>query len=262
MRPKLVFGNWKMHKTRAETAEWLRRVVAGLTSEIMPRAAAFVPFTVLAEAAALAAGTPLEIGAQNLFWENSGAFTGEISAPMIKDAGAGSVLIGHSERRQIAGENDRDINRKLHLALAEGLQPVLCVGETLEERERRETAIVLRRQLGVAVKGLPAEQAEQLVIAYEPVWAIGSGRAAAPADAEAAAALLRGALRELYPQGALADRVPVLYGGSVTPDNVRPYFELEQVDGVLAGGASLQPTGFLGLVAAARAAQLERGSAE
>jgi triosephosphate isomerase len=218
MRRFLIAGNWKMNTVR-QSAETLARTVAGAAAEkrsvdvmVAP------PFPYLIAVGQALSGSPVELGAQNVWFEPPGAFTGEVSAEMLKDVGCQSVIIGHSERRHILGESDELINRKIRAVLAAGLQPVFCVGELLEERNAGRTEEVLDRQLNGGLKGIEAEAAERLVLAYEPVWAIGTGVNATPDQAETAHSHLRKRLADRYNPG-LAERLRILYGGSVKPEN-------------------------------------------
>jgi triosephosphate isomerase len=195
-------------------------------------------------------GTPVALGAQNMYHEASGAFTGEISAAMLLDAGCQYVILGHSERRHILGETDAAINKKTIAALAAGLTPIVCVGELLDERESGETAAVIRRQFEGSLANVPIEQIEKVVIAYEPVWAIGTGKVATPEQAEEVHAELRGLLAQRYNEKAAAN-VRILYGGSVKPSNAKELLSQPNIDGALIGGASLNPDDFLGIAAGA-----------
>jgi len=196
-------------------------------------------------------GSNIAVAAQDLHWEREGAFTGEVSAPMIKDAGASHVIIGHSERRRMFGETDQTVNKKIGAALAAGLVPIVCVGETLEERERNETLAVLDRQVKDGLDGFTGAQVAEMVLAYEPVWAIGTGRNATAAQAQEAHAHIRGRLRQWF-GGEAAERCRILYGGSMKPDNVAQLVGEADVDGGLVGGASLEIKGFSALVRNAR----------
>jgi triosephosphate isomerase len=239
-------GNWKMQKTIPETVDFLKKLapqVEGLSDReilICP------PFTSLFSAVQAAKGSPIAIGAQNLNENLQGAFTGEISAGMIKDVGASFVLIGHSERRQYYGETDVLVNKKAKLALEQGLTPVVCVGETLAEREGGNTFSVVERQVLEGLKGFSAAQAPALVIAYEPVWAIGTGKTATPDQAQEVHAFIRKKLGSLF--GGEASRMRILYGGSVKPDNVDSLMSQADIDGGLVGGASLKAEDFLRIV--------------
>jgi len=246
-RIPFIAANFKMFKTVGETAAYiqdLRALVAGLgDAEIVVAP----PFTAVHAAAEAARNSPIGIAAQDLYWEREGAFTGEVSAAMIKDAGAGYVIIGHSERRRLFGDTGETVNRKLGAAIAADLTAIVCIGETLDEREANQTTAVLVRQLAEALDGLTAPQVAALVIAYEPVWAIGTGRNATPVQAGEAHTHIRTWLRDRFgPAG--ADPCHVLYGGSVKPDNIRELMALEDVDGALVGGASLKAQSFFEIV--------------
>jgi triosephosphate isomerase (TIM) len=247
MRTPLIAGNWKMFKTVQETVVYtkeLRSLLKGINGVgvlIAP------PFTAIHAAAEAARNSNVGIAAQDLYWEREGAYTGEVSAGMIKEAGATHVIIGHSERRALFGETDANVNRKVIAALAAGLTPIMCVGETLEQRERGETLNVLDRQLGAGLQGVPADQVASSVVAYEPVWAIGTGRNATPAQAGEVHAHLRARLREWF-GGQAADCCPLLYGGSVKPENIRELIAQADVDGGLVGGASLNVRSFVDIV--------------
>jgi triosephosphate isomerase len=247
MRTPLIAGNWKMFKTVAETVAFitdLKPLVDGVSGVDMVVAP---PFTAVHAAAQAARGTRIGISAQDLYWEREGAFTGEVSAAMVKEAGATFAIVGHSERRRLFGETDAIVNRKTMAAIAAGLTPIVCIGETLEERERGDMPAVLDRQIKDGLDQLSPEQVEALVVAYEPVWAIGTGRTATAAQAGEAHAHIRKRLRQWFGADA-ADRCRVLYGGSVKPDNIRELIAEEDVDGALVGGASLDVRSFADLV--------------
>lgn len=255
MRTPFIAANWKMFKTIAETKAFFgefRPLVAGMADVEIVVAP---PFTALAAAADAARHSNIGISAQDMYWEGEGAFTGEVSTEMIKDAGAGYVIIGHSERRRLFGETDETVNRKLVAALAADLTPIVCIGETLEERDSGKTLDVLDRQLEAGLKGLTSTQVAGLVLAYEPVWAIGTGRNATPAQAGEAHSHLRVRVRAWFSAGA-AEACHILYGGSVKPGNIRELIALPDVDGALVGGASLDPKGFFEIVAGSRRAAL------
>jgi triosephosphate isomerase len=246
-RKRFVCGNWKMHRTGAEAGALAREVRAAAES-LADRVDVAVapPFTALAAVAAELRGSRIGLGAQNLHWESQGAFTGEVSAAMLVDAGCRFVLCGHSERRQFFGDTDEWVQRKTRAALAGGLHPIVCVGETLPERESGRTLEVVGRQVRAALAGLSADQVGKLTVAYEPVWAIGTGRTATSAQAQEVHAALRAILRELAP--AVADAVRILYGGSVKPDNAAELMSQPDVDGALVGGASLKAADFSGII--------------
>lgn len=249
-RTPIIAGNWKMFKTVSEAVAFVNDVkgkaeVAGVESVIC------APFTTLPALVEAVKGTSLKIGAQNLHFEDNGAFTGEISGVMLKDLGVHYVIIGHSERRQYFGETDETVNKKLHAAFKHGLIPILCVGEKLEEREAGKTNEVNRVQTEAALAGLTAEQAAQVVIAYEPIWAIGTGKSSTATDANEAIAYIRSVVSGLY--GAeVAAKVRIQYGGSVKPNNVSEYLGQSDIDGALVGGASLEPASYTALVEGAK----------
>jgi len=240
-------GNWKMYKTPAQTTQFFERfipLVAGVTGRDI---VIFPPYVDLAAAVAAVAGSKIGVGAQNLFWMKEGAYTGEISAPMIQATGAEWVLIGHSERRQYFGETDETVLKRTIAALEHGLKPVVCVGERLEEREAGNTEKVLLAQFQGGLAGLKPEQFAQVVIAYEPVWAIGTGKTATPEIAEEAHCVIRAEIARKF--GAeQASRTRILYGGSVKPENTKALMAQEDIDGVLVGGASLDPASFAAIV--------------
>ena len=253
MRTPLIAGNWKMFKTVAEAAaavHQLGELVSGVTGVDVVVAPTF---TAIHAAAQAASGTRIGIAGQDLYWEKEGAFTGEISGGMLKEAGAGWVIIGHSERRAHFGETDLTVNRKIGAAFASALTPIVCIGETLDQRERHETFDVLDTQIRQGLEGLTGNDLVRLVIAYEPVWAIGTGRTASPAQAGEAHAHIRTRLRQWFGADA-GDQCRILYGGSVKPENIAELIALPDVDGGLVGGASLDPKGFAEIVRKARPA--------
>jgi triosephosphate isomerase len=253
MRTPFIAANWKMYKTVLEAVAFvkeLRKLAKDLYDVEIVIAP---PFTALRPAADAAHASNIGIAGQNLHWEREGAFTGEVSAPMLKEAGAEYVIIGHSERRRLFGETDETVNRKLIAAVQAQLTPIVCIGETLQERDANETLAVLDRQIKRGLDGLTADQIGGLVVAYEPVWAIGTGRNATPDQAREAHAHIRSRIRQWFGGGA-ADHCHVIYGGSVKPDNIRELSSLEDVDGALVGGASLDLRSFLEIVSRSRAA--------
>jgi triosephosphate isomerase len=251
MRRKLIAGNWKMNTDRGGAV--------ALAGGVVQRAGEFghldllvcPPAVYLVPVADVLKGTKVSLGAQNMYHEPNGAFTGETSAAMLRDVGCSHVILGHSERRHILGETDGDVNLKTLAALAAGLTPIVCVGETLEERESGETAIVVRRQFERSLAEVTAEQIQRLVIAYEPVWAIGTGKVATPEQAEEVHAELRKLLSQQYNNG-VAAAVRILYGGSVKPANAADLLSQPNIDGALVGGASLKADDFLGIAAGAK----------
>jgi triosephosphate isomerase len=242
-RRPLLAGNWKMNLNLAQSVELAQAVRDGAASA-SGEAAVCVPFTAIAAVGAVLKGSPVRLGAQDLYWEASGAFTGEISAAMLVDSGCQMVVIGHSERRKLFGETDEHVNKKLAAALKAGLTPIVCIGETLDERESQKTWRVLETQIAGGLKGFAPADLSKVVIAYEPVWAIGTGKTATPAQAQEAHLFVRGQLKKLYGEG-FAAGVRVLYGGSVTAENVDSLMAQPDVDGALVGGASLKKDSFL-----------------
>ena len=251
MRTPFIAANWKMYKTVHEAVVFVKEFrslvkdVADVEIVLAP------PFTALHPVAEAARSSNIAVAGQNLHWEREGAFTGEISAGMLKEAGAEYVIIGHSERRRLFGETDQTVNRRLVAAFGASLTPIVCIGETLEEREAEQTLPVLDRQIKDGLDGLTADQMGALVIAYEPVWAIGTGRNATPAQAGEAHAHIRGRLRQWF-GGAAADTCHIIYGGSVKPDNISDLIKLPDVDGALVGGASLDVRAFSDIVIRSR----------
>lgn len=247
MRVPAIAANWKMHKTTHESLAYVRELSAATKALKGVEIIVAPPFTALATAAEAARNTQVGIAAQNMHFEKKGAFTGEISADMVKDAGASYVIIGHSERRQFFGETDATVNRKVQAALAADLVPIVCIGETLSEREGGQTPTVLDRQIKDGLDGLSGDQVAEIIIAYEPVWAIGTGKTATPEEADEAHRHIRTRLRQWF-GGAAADACRIQYGGSVKPDNIKALIGLPDVDGALVGGASLEVQSFLEIV--------------
>jgi triosephosphate isomerase len=251
MRIPLIAGNWKMFKTVRDAtvyAKELRTLVKDLHDV---RVIIAPPFTAIHAVSEATRNSNVGVSAQNLFWEREGAFTGEVSAGMIKEAGAEFAIIGHSERRTLFGETDTTVNRKLMAAIAASLTPIVCVGETLDQRERQETMGVLDRQIKAGLDGLSGDQVASIVIAYEPVWAIGTGRNATPAQAGEAHTHIRSRLRQWF-GGPAADACLVIYGGSVKPDNIQALIAQPDVDGALVGGASLDVRAFYDIIVKSR----------
>jgi triosephosphate isomerase len=247
MRIPVIAGNWKMYKTAAEATAFVRAFLP-LVSGVKDVEIVLAPTaTSLATTSLLTAGTNVGVAAQNVHYENEGAFTGEISPAMVKEAGASHAIIGHSERRQYFAETDDSVNRKVKAALLAGLVPILCLGETLAEREAGRTFEVAERQLRGGLAGIPASDAAGIVVAYEPVWAIGTGKTASPQQAQEVHARLRALLGDLWGKDT-AGTVRILYGGSVKPDNVRELMSQPDVDGGLVGGASLKADSFAQIV--------------
>lgn len=249
MRTPLMAGNWKMHKTVREAVELASDLKARLADTGGVDTVLCPPFTALADVGRAIAGSQLELGAQDLHWEASGAFTGEISAPMLWNLGCTYVIVGHSERRRLFGESDEDVRRKVVAALANELFPILCVGESLEEREDGRTERILQTQARIGTMDVTPEQVSQIVVAYEPVWAIGTGRPATGEEAGRVAGLLRKWLGDWF--GEQAASVRILYGGSVTPQTIGEFVRQSEIDGALVGGASLDAEAFAAIVGAA-----------
>jgi triosephosphate isomerase len=246
-RTKFVCGNWKMHKTTAEARE-LVLGLAPLLTEVAGRVQVAVapPFTSLVAVAEALRGTPVELAAQDVHWEAQGAYTGEVSAAMLADVGVRHVIVGHSERRQLFGETDRSVHDKTAAVLEAGLLPIVCVGETLQQREAGQTLEVVSRQVRAALEGLATAELARLTVAYEPVWAIGTGRTATTAQAQEVHAAIRELLAAMGP--GVADQVRIQYGGSVKPDNAAELMAQPDVDGALVGGASLKASDFSQIV--------------
>jgi triosephosphate isomerase len=247
-RTKFICGNWKMHKTAAEARDLVRALapLLGDAAAAGVQVAVAPPFTALAAVAEAIRGTPIELAAQDVHWEKQGAFTGEVSAAMLADLGVVHGIVGHSERRQLFGETDATVAKKLRALLEAGILPIVCVGETLFERDEGKTLDVVALQIKGAFTGLPEPELARLTIAYEPVWAIGTGKTATTEQAQEVHAAIRGMLRDLSP-GA-ADRVRIQYGGSVKPDNAAELMSQPDVDGALVGGASLKAEDFSRIV--------------
>jgi len=248
MRTPVIAANWKMHKTISESARFVEEFLPKVESLRGVEIIICPPFTALARTAAALAGSRVDLGAQNMYKEEKGAFTGEVSGPMLKDIGCTYVILGHSERRHIFGESDELVGEKVRAAFGYGLTPILCVGETLEEREAGQTDAVNERQLVAGTTGLTAEQVSRIIIAYEPVWAIGTGKNCNPADAQATIAAIRQVVARKFGDEAAA-AVRIQYGGSVKPGNISEYMAQPDIDGALVGGASLDPTSFAAICA-------------
>jgi triosephosphate isomerase len=237
-RKKIAAGNWKMNKTAKEAGEFvtaLRPRVEGADSEVVVG----VPFICLPDVVKAAAGSNIKVAAQNMHWEEKGAYTGEVSGLMLKKLGVDYVIIGHSERRQYFAETDETVNKKIHAAFKYGLKPIVCVGESLTQREQGVTADLIRYQVKIALLGLTAEQVSSMVIAYEPIWAIGTGKTATNEQANEVCAIIRATVKELYGEG-VSEAIRILYGGSVNAGNAADLFGMSDIDGGLVGGASLK----------------------
>src|SRR5437016_6061895 len=247
MRKNLIAANWKMYKTPDQTCAFFREFLPMVAGHDRDEVAVFPPFIDLPAAAEAAKGSNVSVGGQDLYWEKEGAFTGEISPAMLLSLGCTHVIIGHSERRQYFGETDDTVNLKLKAALEAGLTPIVCVGEVLEEREAGLTEDVLRRQCLRAFHAISAKKASRLVIAYEPVWAIGTGKTATPQLAAEAHSLIRTEAAKAFGDR-LAESMRILYGGSVKPENAKSLMAEEEIDGALVGGASLDAQSFAAIV--------------
>jgi triosephosphate isomerase (TIM) len=246
-RKKFVCGNWKMHKTAGEAVALVRELEAGLGDAAgKVQVAVAPPFTALHAVANALGGKDVELAAQDVHWEAQGAFTGAVSAPMLADACCTHGIVGHSERRQLFGETDETVRRKVGALLSVNIRPIVCVGETLAEREANRTLEVVERQVRAALAGLPNAPLAALTVAYEPVWAIGTGKTATSAQAQEVHAAIRKILRELG--GSAADAIRIQYGGSVKPENAAELMSQPDVDGALVGGASLKAKDFLAIV--------------
>jgi triosephosphate isomerase len=253
MRIPFIAGNWKMFKTVQEAVVFVKELRGLLKDVTDVEIVVAPPFTAIYAVAEAARNSNIGVAGQDVHWEREGAYTGEICAPMLKEAGAEYVIVGHSERRRYFQETDAIVNRKIGAAIAAELTPIVCVGETLEERERGETLAVLDRQVKDGLDRLTGDRVADLVVAYEPVWAIGTGRNATAAQAGEAHAHIRKRLRQWF-GGDAADRCHVIYGGSVKPDNIRELIAEPDVDGALVGGASLDVQSFADIVVRARPA--------
>ncbi len=246
-RLPMMAGNWKMYKSVAETIDFFEKFRPLVAQADHCEIAIAPPFPSLAAAVEAARGSKIRIAAQNLFWEREGAYTGEVSGPMIAAAGCSHVIIGHSERRQYFGESNQTVNRRIHAALAAGLVPIVCIGERLEERESGRTDAVLVEQFEGAGNALTAGQFSSILIAYEPVWAIGTGRTATPEIAADAHRVIRNCAERRFGSAA-ADSLRILYGGSVKPGNIKGLMARPEIDGALVGGASLDPRSMASIV--------------
>ena len=246
MRIPFIAGNWKMFKTKAETSAFAEEFKA-LYQGTDVRAAICAPFTDLQTLVEAFRGTGIGVGAQNVHFAEEGAYTGEISTTMLEEIGVDYCIVGHSERRQYFGETDETVNLKLKKLLAGSIRPIMCVGESLEQRDAGELFDVVRRQLTDGLAEISAEDMKRVVIAYEPIWAIGTGRTATPEQAEEMCAFIRKVLIELYDEGT-ADEVILQYGGSVKPANATEIMNMDEIDGALVGGASLKPADFMAII--------------
>jgi triosephosphate isomerase len=249
MKSKIPFiaGNWKMHLTIPEARELVSKIVKSSLGLIEAEIVVAPPFTALSEVMKVLEGSSVQLAGQDLYWEEKGAFTGEISAPMLKNVGCQYIIIGHSERRQYFGETDSSVNKKIRAALQYGLFPIVCLGESLEEREKAETMAKVSRQLEDGLNGLASNEFERIIVAYEPIWAIGTGKTATPAQAEEVQAFIREKLASKYGKS-LASCAIILYGGSVKPANSYALLSEKNIDGFLVGGASLEAESFVQII--------------
>jgi triosephosphate isomerase len=247
MRRPVIAGNWKMFKTRAETGAFFDAFLPQIRDTSHCDIVVAPPFTAIATAAAKAEGTGVAISGQDVHWESQGAFTGQVSVQMLLEAGCTYTIIGHSERRQLFGETDETVDKKTRAALAGGLKAIVCVGETLAERDAGQALDVVRRQVRQGLGRLTSSDLSHIIVAYEPVWAIGTGRTATPAIAAEMHAAIRKTYAEIYHEAA-AGALRILYGGSVKPDNITALMKEEDIDGALVGGASLEAASFAAIV--------------
>lgn len=250
MRRKVIAGNWKMNKDLQQSQKLVSEILNGLGKDNKADVIVCPPFTSLNEVSSLLKGTQIKLGAQNMYYEESGAYTGEVSADMLKSVGCEFVILGHSERRVIFNEPDELINKKIKAALAKGLKPIFCIGELLEQRENDETMQVVSRQVEKGLEGVSAEQMKNIIIAYEPVWAIGTGKTATPLQAQEVHSFIRELVAEKF-LASVAENLIIQYGGSVKPDNAGELLSQKDIDGALVGGACLKADSFLGIIASA-----------
>lgn len=248
MRKPIIAGNWKMNLNTQEAVFLVEYLKRSLAEQTEVEAVVCPPFTSLSSVTEVLQGTEIKVGAQNMCWEKKGAYTGEISPEMLLDLGCHYVILGHSERRQYFSETDAMINKKAQAALEHGLKPIVCVGETLIERENKQTESIIREQVNKSLANLPAEKVTDLVVAYEPIWAIGTGKSATAQQANEVIAFIRSLLAEMFGQEK-AQLIRIQYGGSVKPENIAELMQQPEIDGALVGGASLEPQSFTALVA-------------
>ncbi len=251
MRKKVIAGNWKMNNDLSESQNLISKLISGLSNEkVNCDVIVCPPFTSLSEANSLLKKSIIKLGAQNMYFEENGAFTGEISASMLKNTGCEYVILGHSERRTIFGETDQVINKKIKKALQSNLLPIFCVGESLQERESEVTNDIIKRQITEGLKNISSAEMQKIIIAYEPVWAIGTGKTASPQQAEDVHAFIRGLVKSLY-SNEIAEELVIQYGGSVKPDNAKELLSQKDIDGALVGGACLKSESFIEIIKAA-----------
>lgn len=247
MRRQIFSGNWKMYTTLSEAKDLVEGIAKGIGNIENKEVVVFPPSINVREVVNICKGKKIDVGVQNIYFEKEGAFTGEISPLMAKDAGVRYALIGHSERRHVFGEKDELINKKVKAALQFGLEPMLCVGELIQEREKGKSEEVVNNQVKNGLNGISADDMKKIVIAYEPVWAIGTGKVATPEIAETMHKQIRQTIKGIY-NDSVAQNIPILYGGSVKPDNIASLYAMENIDGVLVGGASLKSKSFLDII--------------
>ena len=250
MRRKVIAGNWKMNMDVHQSQKLVSEILNGLGKDSKAEVIVCPPYTSLSEVNSLLKGTQIKLGAQNMYFEESGAYTAEISADMLKSVGCEYVILGHSERRVIFNESDELVNKKIKSALAKGLKPIFCVGELLEQRETGETMKVVSSQIEKGLEGISAEQMKNIIFAYEPVWAIGTGKTATPQQAQEVHLFIRELVTENF-SSIVAEKLIIQYGGSVKPDNSRELLLQKDIDGALVGGACLKADSFLSIIAAA-----------
>jgi len=249
MRKPIIAGNWKMYKTVEETSSFVKELVSELEPVILSKVEAVIcaPFTNLPKLQELLHNRSIFVGAQNVYWENSGAYTGEISPVMLKNLNVSYCVVGHSERRTLFHETDEEVNKKVKALLRADIKPIICVGEDLAQREKGETKTIVKEQTTFALAGLSSKEMEKVVIAYEPIWAIGTGKTATSEDANAVIQFIRSVIADLYDQQ-VANQVRILYGGSVKPENIRGFMQQADIDGALVGGASLEVKSYIQLL--------------
>lgn len=250
MRKKIIAGNWKMNNDINESQSLVSGIISGLGNDDNCEVIVCPPFTSLNEVNSLVKDSPLKLGAQNMFFEESGAYTGEISASMLKSVGCEYVILGHSERRTIFGESDELINKKIKKAIESGLKVIFCIGETLAQREEGKTDAVVKNQIINGLQNITSENLKTITIAYEPIWAIGTGKTASPGQAQEVHAFIRNLIEEIYSKES-AENLIIQYGGSVKPDNAASLLSQPDIDGALVGGACLKPDSFLSIIASA-----------
>ncbi len=250
MRKKIIAGNWKMNNDLNESQSLVSGIIGGLGNDDKCEVIVCPPFTSLSEVHSLVKDSPVKLGAQNMFFEGSGAYTGEISASMLKSVGCEYVILGHSERRTIFGESDEWINNKIKKAIESGLKVIFCIGETLSQREEGETDAVVKNQIINGLQNITSENLKTITIAYEPIWAIGTGKTASPGQAQEVHEFIRNLIEEIYSKES-AENLIIQYGGSVKPDNAASLLSQPDIDGALVGGACLKTASFLSIIASA-----------